>query len=89
MLEISSVFGMIFDSRNSYTTTFEENKGAIQLAKEPKYRPKQSHLSIKWYHFREHTKQGTSNIVYIETNEQQSEIMKQILAKAQFEYMRK
>ena len=38
MLEVSSIFGMKFDSCNSYTTTFEDNKGAIKLAKEPKYR---------------------------------------------------
>ena len=39
MLEVSSIFGMKCDSCNSYTTTFEDNKGAIELAKEPKYRP--------------------------------------------------
>ena len=31
MLEVSSVFGMKCDSCNSYTTTFEDNKGAIEL----------------------------------------------------------
>ena len=30
MLEVSSVFGMKCDSCNSYTTTFKENKGAIE-----------------------------------------------------------
>ena len=39
MLEVSSIFGIKFDSCNSYTTTFEDNKGAVKLAKEPKYRP--------------------------------------------------
>ena len=38
MLEVSGVFGMKCDSCNSYTTTFENNKGEIELAKEPKYR---------------------------------------------------
>ena len=42
MLEVSSVFGMKCDSYKSYTITFEDNKGAIELAKEPKYRPKQN-----------------------------------------------
>ena len=75
MLEASSVFGMKCDSCNSYTTTFEENKVAIGLAKEPKYRPRTKHLSIKWHHFREHIKRGKSNIVYIFKNEQQANIM--------------
>ena len=89
MLEVSSVFGMKCDSCNSYTTTFEDNKGAIELAKEPKYRPQTKHLSIKWHHFREHTKQGTAEIFYIETNEQKAYIMTKPLAKPQFEYLRK
>ena len=39
--------------------------------------------------FIEHIKQGTSNIVYVETDEQQANIMKKPLAKPQFEYLRK
>ena len=68
MLEVSSVFGMKFDLCNSYTTTFEDNKGAIEFATEPKYIHRTKHISIKWHHFRDHIKQVTSNIVYIETN---------------------
>ena len=56
MLEVSSIFGMKFDSCNSYTTTFEDNKEAIELSKEPKYRPQTKHISIKWHNFREHIK---------------------------------
>ena len=33
MLEVSSLFGMRCYSCNSYTTTFEDNKGAIESAK--------------------------------------------------------
>ena len=36
MLVVSSVFGMKCDSCNSYTTTFEKNKGATELEKEPR-----------------------------------------------------
>ena len=31
ILEVSCVFGMKYDSCNSYTTTFENNKVAIEL----------------------------------------------------------
>ena len=58
MLEVSSVFEIKCDLCNSYTTNFEDNKGAIELAKEPKYKLQTKHLSIKWHHFREHIKQG-------------------------------
>ena len=33
ILEVSSVFEMKFDACNSYTTTFEDSKEAIELAK--------------------------------------------------------
>ena len=48
MLEVSSVFGLKCDSCNSYTTTFEDNKGEIELSREQKYRPRTKHLSIKF-----------------------------------------
>ena len=89
MLEVSGVFGMKCDLYNSYTTTFEDNKGAIKLSKYPKCRPQTKHVSIKWHHFREHIKKIISKIVYIETNEHQSKIMKKPLSKPQFEYLRK
>ena len=89
MLDVASVFGMECNSCNSYTTTFEDNKGAIELAKGPKYRPRTKHLSIKWHHFREHIKRGTSKIVYVDTNEQHADIMTKPLPKPQFEYLRK
>ena len=47
MLDVLSVFGMKCDLCNTYTTTFEDNKGAIELSKEPRYRPRTKHLSIK------------------------------------------
>ena len=56
MLEVSSVSKMKFDSCNSYTTTFEDNKGATELAKEPKCSPRTKHISIKWHRFREYIK---------------------------------
>ena len=74
-LDVSSVFGMKCDYCDSHTTTFEDSKGEIELAKEPKYGPQTKHLSVKWYHFREYTRRGTSNIFYIETNEQHADII--------------
>jgi len=56
LMDVAKVFGMKCDPCNSYMTTFEDNKGAIELAKEPKYRPRTKHISIKWHHFREHIK---------------------------------
>ena len=87
MLEVSSVFGMECYPCISYTTTFEDNKGSIELAKEPKYIPQTKRISVKWHHFKVHIKQVPSKIVYIEINEQQADIMTIPLAKPQSEYL--
>ena len=89
ILDVPSVLGMKFDSCNSYTITFKDNKGSSELSKEPKYRPWSNQLSFKWHHFRDHIRWGTSKTDYIETNEQKSDIMEKPLSKPQFEYLRK
>ena len=45
---------------------FEDNAGAIEIAKVPKMRPRTKHLNIKYHHFREEVKKGNvSNITYL------------------------
>ena len=68
MLDVSSVFGTKYGSCNLYTTTFEDNKGVIELVREPNYRPQTKHISVKWHNFREYTRRINSKIFYIETN---------------------
>ena len=63
MFDVSSVFGIKCDSCNSYTITFEDNKGSIEIEKEQRYRPQTKNLSIKWQHFREHIRRCTPKTV--------------------------
>jgi hypothetical protein len=39
---------------------FEDNEGAIEIAKVPKMRPRTKHLNIKYHHFREEVRKGPS-----------------------------
>ena len=39
---------------------FEDNAGAIEIAKVPKMRPRTKHLNIKYHHFREESRKGLS-----------------------------
>ena len=55
MLDLSSVFGMKFDSWSLYTRTSKHNKVEIEFAKYPKYIPQTKHIFVKWHHFRENT----------------------------------
>jgi hypothetical protein len=44
---------------------FEDNEGAIEIAKVPKMRPRTKYLNIKYHHFREEVKKGTVNIYHV------------------------
>ena len=55
---------------NTYSTIFEDNAGALQLATEPKGRPRTKHISVKYHHFRQNAMKKTISIKAIDTNEQ-------------------
>jgi hypothetical protein len=52
------------------STLFEDNNGALELAKPPKYRPRTKHIALKYHHFRDHVKRGKVKISPIDTKEQ-------------------
>ena len=68
---------------------FEDNSGALELARVPKMRPRTKHLNIKYHHFREHVRQGLVTIHPISTEEQQADIYTKPLAQGPFEKFRK
>ena len=53
LIECLNIFINI-DSKiiSTYSTIFEDNNGALQLALEPKYRPRIKHICVKYNHFR-------------------------------------
>ena len=70
-------------------TLFEDNKGAEELAKVPKNRPRTKHIAVKYHHFREAVKDGTLQVKRVSTTEQQADIMTKPLPKNTLEYLRK
>ena len=48
---------------------FEDNNGAIELAKAPKIRPRTKRIALKYHHFREHFRKGLIKINPIDTLE--------------------
>ena len=72
-------------------SVFEDNVGAIELAKMPKWRPRTKHIAIQYHHFREWTvakPDGTPpwvTVQHISTIFQEADIMTKPLPKAQFE----
>ena len=68
---------------------FEDNEGAIEIAKVPKMRPRTKHLNIKYHHFREEVKKGTVSIYHVGTGEQMADMLTKPLDETLFERNRK
>jgi hypothetical protein len=68
---------------------FEDNEGAIEIAKVPKMRPRTKHLNIKYHHFREEVKKGTVSIYHVATGEQMADMLTKPLDETLFERHRK
>ena len=68
---------------------FEDNNGAIELAKTPKIRPRTKHITLKYYHFKEHVRKGLIEINPIDTLKQVADIFTKALPFPIFNYLRK
>ena len=70
-------------------SVFEDNNGAIELAKAPKIRPRTKHIGIKYHHFRKHVADGNIDILPIDTLEQIADTFTKPLSRELFERLRK
>ena len=68
---------------------FEDNSGAIELAKAPKICPHTKHIALKYHHFKEHIRKGLIEINPIDTLEQVADIFTKALPFPIFNYLRK
>jgi len=74
---------------------FEDNAGAIELARLPKLRPRTKHIAIQYHHFRSWTVKGLNGeeprikVVHVPTLEQEADIMTKPLPRPQFTNLRK
>jgi hypothetical protein len=68
---------------------FEDNIGALELAKTPKLRPRTKHIAIKYHHFRDFVKRNNVDIQHVSTVEQVADIFTKPLPRPAFEYLRK
>ena len=68
---------------------FEDNEGAIEIAKVPKMRPRTKHLNIKYHHFREEVRKGNVSIYHVRTEDQMADMLTKPLEEATFETHRR
>jgi len=53
---------------------YQDNSGAIELAKVPKMRPRTKHINVKYHHFREYISIGDISVNQINTADQPADI---------------
>ena len=69
-------------------TVFEDNKGAEELAKVHKSRPRTKHIAVKYHHFRQAVKDKILHITRINTKDQKADIFTKALPRQSFEALR-
>ena len=79
----------INDTAHIYCKCFEDNSGALELARTPKLRPRTKHINITYHHFRSYVADGSVKVYAIESEEQLADILTKPLPQNQFQYLRK
>jgi hypothetical protein len=82
-------FKILSSAPRVYCKAFEDNSGALELARLPKIRPRTKHINIKYHHFREHVRLGLIKIFPISTENQLADIFTKPLAQNLFLKLRK
>ncbi|KAL7465176.1 hypothetical protein ACHAXS_005512 [Conticribra weissflogii] len=77
-------FKTICTEPNVYCKVFEDNSGALELAKLPKLRPRTKHINVCYHHFREHVRSGLIKIFPIDTKVQIADIFTKALPQNSF-----
>jgi hypothetical protein len=82
-------FEVINKEPRVYCKAFEDNSGALELARLPKMRPRTKHINVRFHHFREHVRLGLIKVFPISTDRQLADIFTKPLAQNAFLNLRK
>jgi hypothetical protein len=64
---------------------FEDNAGALELARVPKLRPRTKHINVCYHHFCKHVQKGLIKIFPINTKDQVADALTKALAQNDFQ----
>jgi hypothetical protein len=68
---------------------FEDNSGALELARLSKLHPRTKHVNVIYHHFRDYVCKGLIQIYPIKTSEQIGDLLTKPLSQNSFLYLRK
>ncbi len=77
-------FKVICTKPQVYCKVFEDNSGALELARLPKLRPRTKHINICYHHFREHVRLGLIKVLPIGTDDQIADALTKPLSQNAF-----
>ncbi len=69
-----------------YCNVFEDNSGALELARLPKLRPRTKYINVCYHHFCEHVRKGLIKIFPINTKDQIADALTKALAQNDFQH---
>ena len=68
-------FITMYSKPKVYCHIYEDNSGALEMAKVHKYRPRTKHLNVKLHHFRDYVDRGNINLYPINTNDHEADYL--------------
>ena len=72
-----------------HCTLFEDNSGALTLAKAPAMRPRTKHINVKYHHFRSYVANGEVEIEPVGTEDQLADMLTKANNLATLKHLRK
>ena len=87
--EINLIFPIHTPTPEIHCKVWEDNEGALSLAKNGRFSPRTKHIAIKYHHFRQHVDNGFISIHSIDTKEQTADIFTKPLDESLFVHLRK
>ncbi|KAF1328946.1 Gag-pol polyprotein, partial [Globisporangium splendens] len=76
------------DAGDGAVTVYEDNQGAIALAKNPEFHKRTKHIDIRYHFVREKVEDGQVVLEYCPTQEMLADLMTKPIATAQFDALR-
>ena len=90
LMELQGVFSFKSIVAHATCTIFEDNQGAIALAKVPTMTPHSKHIVILHHFFRENVRREEIDVVHVATDDQLVDMLtKKGLVQVKFEKLRK
>ncbi len=73
-------FDMVSTQPTVHCRVFEDNSGALEIAKVPKMCPLTKHINVKFHHFRDYVDCGEIMLHTINTHDQPADMLTKLLA---------